>query len=293
MIGQLQELGVDTLQWLAVAAFAAAALLLGWVVAVKGRDFWGDYEAVFKETASVNMRDMFLFVDPHRLFLYNSIALVAVPLLLLLATGDGIIALAAFALLMIGPFYLYRALRRKRLRTFERQLPDALGMISNALSAGSSLNMALEGLVKEQPAPLSQEFLLFLREQRIGVEFDIALRNMERRLPIPDFQMFGAALRISREVGGNLGETLDTLATTLRRKAEMEGKIEALTAQGKMQGYVMTALPVFLGVLLSFLEPDAMSLMFTTPAGWATIGVVVVMEALGYVFIRKVTHIDV
>ena len=125
------------------------------------------------------------------------------------------------------------------------------------------------------------------------MEFDIALRNMERRLPIADFQMFGAAMRISREVGGNLGETLDTLASTLRRKATMEGKIESLTAQGKMQGYVMTALPLFLGVLLSFLEPEAMSMMFTTPAGWTTLGVVAVMEAVGYVFIRKVTHIDV
>ncbi len=293
MIEQLQALGIDTLQWLTVAAFAAAALLLGWVVAVKGQGFWGDYEAVFKETASVNMQDMFLFVDPQRLFLYNSIALVSVPLLLFMATGDGVLSLVAFVVLMVGPFYVYRALRRKRLRTFERQLPDALGMISNALSAGSSLNMALESLVREQPAPLSQEFLLFLREQRIGVEFDIALRNMERRLPIPDFQMFGAALRISREVGGNLGETLDTLAQTLRRKADMEGKIESLTAQGKMQGYVMTALPVFLGLLLSFLEPEAMSLMVTTPAGWATVAVVVVMETLGYVLIRKVTHIDV
>lgn len=293
MIEQLQALGIDTLQWLAVATFALAALLLGWIFAVKGQSYWGDYEAVFKETASVNMQDMFLFLDPQRLFLYNSVALIALPLLLFLVTGDGLIALLAFVALLIGPFYLYRALRRKRLRTFERQLPDALGMISNALSAGSSLNMALESLVKEQPAPLSQEFLLFLREQRIGVEFDVALRNMERRLPIPDFQMFGAALRISREVGGNLGETLDTLAKTLRRKSEMEGKIESLTAQGKMQGYVMTALPIFLGILLSFLEPKAMSLMFTTPSGWATIAVVLVMEALGYVFIRKVTHIDV
>lgn len=293
MIAQLQELGLNTLWWLIVATFGAAALLIGWMLAVKGDTFWEEYETVYKETATTNMQDMFLFIDPHRLFLFNSIALLLVPLLVLVATGDVAIAAVLFVALLVGPFYVYRAMRQKRLRTFEQQLPDALGMVSNALSAGSSLNMALESLVREQPAPLSQEFMLFLREQRIGVEFDVALRNMERRLPIPDFQMFGAALRISREVGGNLGETLDTLAKTLRRKAAMEGKIESLTAQGKMQGYVMTALPIFLGVLLSFLEPEAMSLLFTTPAGWATVTVVVIMEALGYVFIRKVTRIDV
>ena len=105
--------------------------------------------------------------------------------------------------------------------------------------------------------------------------------------------MFASALRISREVGGNLGEILERLADTLRRKATMEGKIESLTAQGKMQGYVMTALPVFLGFLLYFLEPEAMAQLFTTPKGWTVLAVVFIMESLGYVFIRKVTHIDV
>ena len=105
--------------------------------------------------------------------------------------------------------------------------------------------------------------------------------------------MFSAALRISREIGGNLGETLDTLSDTLRRKSTMEGKIDSLTAQGRMQGLVMTALPVFLGFLLYLLEPEAMSLLFTTPAGWGTLAVIIVMETLGYIFIRKVTTIDV
>ncbi|MBF0257102.1 MAG: secretion system protein F, partial [Gammaproteobacteria bacterium] len=84
-----------------------------------------------------------------------------------------------------------------------------------------------------------------------------------------------------------------TLADTLRRKATMEGKIQALTAQGTMQGYVMTGLPILLGVLLYFLEPEAMTKLFTTPMGWAACTVIVVMELLGYMFIRKVTTIDV
>ena len=273
--------------------FFASAFLLGYVAATQGRSFWGDYEAVFKESARVNLGDMFLFIDPHRLFMINLGALVILPLLALLATGDFVVGLVVFVIVMFVPFYIYRYIRRRRWREFEQQMPDALTMISSALAAGASLNMALEALVREQPAPLSQEFMLFLREQRLGVDFETSLRNMERRLPLDDLKMFTAALRISREVGGNLGEILDRLADTLRRKATMEGKIESLTAQGRMQGYVMTALPIFLGFLLYLLEPEAMSQMFTTEKGWAVIMVVVIMESLGYIFIRKVTRVDI
>ena len=282
-----------TLFLLVPALFFASAFLLGYLAVIQGRSFWGDYEAVFKESAEVNLGDMFLFIDPHRLFMYNVLALVVLPLLVLVLTGDLAPALGMALLVMVVPFYLYRSMRRKRWRAFERQLPEALSMISSGLGAGASLGMALESLVREQPAPLSQEFMLFLREQRLGVDFETSLRNMERRLPLADFHMFASALRISREVGGNLGEILERLADTLRRKATMEGKIESLTAQGKMQGYVMTALPVFLGFLLYFLEPEAMAQLFTTPKGWTVLAVVFIMESLGYVFIRKVTHIDV
>ncbi len=282
-----------TLFLLVPALFFASAFLLGYLAVIQGRSFWGDYEAVFKESAEVNLGDMFLFIDPHRLFMYNVLALVVLPLLVLVLTGDLAPALGVALAVLVVPFYLYRSMRRKRWRAFDRQLPEALSMISSSLGAGASLSMALESLVRDQPAPLSQEFMLFLREQRLGVDFETSLRNMERRLPLADFHMFASALRISREVGGNLGEILERLADTLRRKATMEGKIESLTAQGKMQGYVMTALPVFLGFLLYFLEPEAMAQLFTTPRGWTVLAVVFIMESLGYVFIRKVTHIDV
>jgi tight adherence protein B len=283
----------DTLLLAAIGLFAAASFVGAYLALSNGRRFYGEYEEVFKDTATTNMEDMFMFIDPQRLFFFNLVALVSLPLMVYLLFGDLLIALVVFLLIMIGPFKYYKSLRRKRLKTFEQQLPDALTMISGGLSAGASLNMALEALVKEQPAPLSQEFMLFIREQRIGVDFDISLRNMERRLPIPDFIMFSAALRISREIGGNLGETLDTLADTLRKKATMEGKIESLTAQGRMQGIVMTGLPVLLGALLYFLEPEAMAKLFSTPAGWGTLTVIIIMETLGYMFIRKVTTIDV
>jgi tight adherence protein B len=276
----------------AALTFLCAATL-SWFALRASRRFWEDYESVFKETASTNLADMFLFVDPQRLFFFNMLVIIIVPLLVWAMTGHLLYALIALGGALFLPFYLYRIIRRRRFRAFERQLPDALTMIAGGLKAGASINMALESLVREQPAPLSQEFQLFLREQRIGVDFNRSLLNMEQRLPIPDFQMFASALRIAREIGGNLAEILDRLSDTLRRKATMEGKIDALTAQGRMQGYVMTALPVLLGFLLYLLEPEAMSKLFTTKEGYITLTVVVIMEIVGYIFISKITAIDV
>lgn len=273
--------------------FFLSFFIVAYIIVTRGHGFWGEYEAVFMETADVNLGDMFLFVDPRRLFMMNVFAMVVIPVLVWLVTGNMMFALIALVLTVVLPFQMYKNIKQKRLKAFETLLPDGLTMVSGSLQAGASLNMALESLVKEQPAPLNQEFMLFLREQRIGVDFDTSLKHMERRIPIQDFQMFTAALRISREVGGNLAETLDRLADTLRRKATMEGKIDALTGQGRMQGYVMSGLPIFLGLLLYFLEPESMSLLFTDPRGWAVLTVVVVMEILGFFFIRKVVTIDV
>ena len=116
---------------------------------------------------------------------------------------------------------------------------------------------------------------------------------MEKRIPIQDFSMLVTALLINREVGGNLAETMETLGETLRRKAMMEGKIESLTAQGKLQGIVMTGLPILLGVLLNFLEPEAMSKLWTTTIGYIVLAVIIMMEMLGYFMISKITSIDV
>ncbi|NQZ31307.1 MAG: type II secretion system F family protein [Oceanospirillaceae bacterium] len=293
MMGFLENLATDSIFWLSLLAIFSAVAIIAWLIVRRANVFLGEYQSVFKETATGNLEDMFLFIDPQQLFIANMVALVIAPILTYLITGDFAIALLVFALLIIIPLWAYKQMRKKRLKKFENQLPDVLIMISGALASGSSLNMALQSVMLEQEAPISQEFMLFVREQRIGVDFDTSLRNMERRIPLLDFSMFTAAMRISREVGGDLGEVLSTLADTLRRKSSMEGKIDALTAQGKMQGVVMTGLPVLLGGLLYILEPEAMSKLFTTPMGWGVLSVIVVMEVLGYIFINKVTSIDV
>lgn len=293
MMEALLNLGTETLFWLVLVTFFICGAIFTWVSAQKGESFWGEYEDVFMETSSANLGDMFLFVDTKRLFLFNIIAIILLPLLSYMLFGSLVTSVIVLVVIMFLPFRLYRRMRKKRLASIEKQLPDALIMISGTLASGGSLAMALDAVVKDQPAPISQEFMLFTREQRIGVEFEKSLRNMERRIPNSDFLMFSSALKISREVGGDLGQVINTLAETLRRKSTMEGKIVSLTAQGKMQGIVMTGLPLMIGAILFLIEPEAMGKLFTTTAGWIVVGIVIVMEALGYFFINKVTSIDV
>ena len=243
--------------------------------------------------ASTTLADMFIFLDPQKMFRYNVGAMVLVPLVVYLLSGNPVFTLAALVATYVLPKYYMNLLRERRFKTLEKQLPDALLMITGAMSAGASLNIAIDSMIKEQRPPIAQEFELMAREIRLGVDFDTALLNMEKRNPIPDFALVIAAMRISREVGGNLAEILGSLADTLREKQTMEGKIASLTAQGKIQGVVMTGLPLLVMFGLTQLEPVAMAPLFNTWVGWLTLAVIMTMETMGYFFIRKITAIDV
>lgn len=282
-----------SLQLISALLWGLATGLLAWKIFSSSSEAMANYRSTFIDTASDNMADMFVFIDPGKIFYFNILALVLSFPLVWLMTGSILIGLGAAAAIFLLPQWMYARLRRIRITRFMTQLPDGLAMISGSMQAGASLNMALEGLVKEQPAPMSQEFELLLREQRIGVDMEDALGHMDERIKNADFGMVITALLISREVGGNLAEVLDTLATTLRRKMAMEDKVTSLTAQGKMQGIVMALLPLLLGGLLMLIEPESMSKMFTTVPGYFTMAFVVIWEGIGFMFISRITSIDI
>lgn len=276
-----------------VTLASISAGMIGWVGARAFRKFWNEYQSTFSESATNNLGDMFMFVDPQKLFMFNIIGVVVIPIIVWLLSHNLIATVAAMAGMIALPWWIYKTIKENRFKKFEQQLPEALMAISSNLQAGASLQMAFEGLINEQPKPLNQEFELLIRQTRIGVDMETGLSNMEKRLPIPDFIVVVSAIKIAREVGGNLIEVMEKLANTLRRKSAMEGKIDSLTSQGRLQGKVMTGLPILLGVVLMQIEPKAMSMLFTTPMGWATLAVIVVMEVLGYLTIVKITSIDV
>jgi tight adherence protein B len=283
---------VNTLGLILAVALLTAFLAI-WLGLQGVRTILKRQQSELEASSKTTLADMFIFIDPTKLFYYNVGALIVLPTLVWLFTNNPVFVTFAAVATLVLPKYYIKSLSAKRLKRFEEQLPDALLMVSGAMRAGASLNVALESMIKEQKPPLSQEFELMLREQRLGMDFDTALVNMEKRNPIQDFSLVVSGLRISREVGGNLAEILESLAHTLREKATMEGKIRSLTAQGKMQGLIMSCLPLLMMAALNWIEPKAMGTMFTTLFGWATLAVILVMITIGYLFIRKITTIDV
>lgn len=257
-----------------------------------GEAFLAEYRANFLNQARVNLADMFMFMEPGQLFRANVVALLIVPLLVWLLAGV-LFALLTAVVVAFAPRKIYVWLRARRIERIQEQLPDALQMLASSLRAGVGFAPAMEVLVQDGQPPLAQELALVLRQQHMGVRAEAALDSFAKRVPIVDAELFVSAVNISREVGGNLAETLATLAETLRRRLIMEKKVKALTAQGKLQGIVMALLPVFLIGYLSLMYADTMQPMFHSWHGWLVTGVCLVMEYLGYRMCKKIMTIDV
>ena len=246
-----------------------------------------------KATAEKDLGDLFIFMDYKKLVYLNIGAFFFVPVVVWVVTLNPILAAISLLFPIVAPKLIVGWIRKRRLEKFRYQFPDAMVMVSSSLRAGASLSVALENLVRESKPPLNQEFALMLRNQRLGVSFDDALVKMEERIPLQEFSLFSAGTRISREVGGNLADMLDALADTLFKTLQTEGKIKSLTSQGKMQGVVMAGLPLLMMFALNMLEPVAMHPLFHSLLGWAVLALIAVMEFMGYMFIRKITDIDV
>ena len=273
--------------------FAFCATLITWFTIQLGSKGLLRYRAGFTRSADFHMRDLFLFVDPGMLFASNVAIMLLGGIMAWLVTGSVLITLPVTGALALAPRFVYARMRRRRLRKFEAQLPDALMMLAGGLRAGVSLSTAIQQLVAESEPPLSQEFALMLREQRLGVTLEESLNHLARRVPAQTVVLVVSAMRIANETGGGLAETLERCSTTVRAKFQIEGKIDALTAQGKLQAWVVGALPVCLLVVLNNMEPVAMAKLWHTPLGWATLFVLAFLEVMGVWLIRKIVAIDV
>jgi tight adherence protein B len=276
-----------------VAVIALSAALLTWFAIDLGTGTMAKYKATFTERAKFQAQEFFLFIDPRKLFIANIAFMAIGGVLVWLATGSALLGLVMFGAIALMPRLLYKFMRLKRQQKFEEQLPDALMMLSGGMRAGVGLSSAIQQLVQEAQAPISQEFSLMLREQRLGVTVEQSLTNLNRRMPTQTTTLVVSAMRIASETGGGLAETLERTSHTIRSRLQMEGKIRALTAQGKLQAWVVGLLPIVLMVILNKMEPEAMSLLWNTRMGWATLTVIAFFEFMGIYVIRKIIAIDV
>ena len=279
--------------WVGAVALGLAVVMAVLVLAPGAVKAGGDYRRHFSGRVGHGMKELLLFVDVDRLFRANLLLCLVACALVWLLTGSLFLVLVSVALLGALPSLLIAHLGAQRRKQFARQLPDAMMLIGGAVRAGASMTLALRQMASELPAPGGQEFDLLLRELRLGVTRDDALFSLEKRMGCDDLRLFGAAVRIANESGGNLAETLERLADTMRKKMALEDKIMALTSQGRMQGWVMVVLPLGVGAALFAIQPDAMAPLIHSWQGWVTCGVVAILEVVGLLFIRRIMAIDI
>ena len=244
-------------------------------------------------TKSMNdLSDMFLFIEPGQILLLNLAALILFAAFGYWLGGPflaGLLALAGF----FAPVAAVRFYRVRRVKTFNAQLTEALQQMSNALRAGLTFAQALDQVGRESNAPLRQEFGLFTKEVKLGVPVEEALVNMANRVGSEDLELVATSTNIARQLGGNMAEMFETIAATIRERFRLEGKIAALTSQGKLQGLIVSSLPLLIGLFFNWFRPDLMEPMFENAYGYILITLILLLEATGFVLIRRIVAIDV
>jgi tight adherence protein B len=188
---------------------------------------------------------------------------------------------------------IVRRKRTKRLDKFEEHFPEALDLLSRGIRAGHAFSAGMKMVADELPEPVGPEFRKAFEEQNYGLPLKESLNNLALRIPLLDVRFFSTAVLIQRETGGNLSEILDTLANVVRERFKIRRQVRVHTAHGRFTGWVLMALPGFLALALSFINPDHMKLLFTNRLGQMMVIASVVMQAVGFVWIKKVIKIEV
>ena len=190
-----------------------------------------------------------------------------------------------------GP--IARWLDNRRRQRFNEQLPEALATMSNALRAGFSISQAFDSVVDQGEKPMSEEFAILQQQLRIGMSFEEALESMSQRVGSDDLTLVTTAILISRKTGGNVTEIFDKISETIRGRMKIERKVKTLTAQGRMQGIIVSMMPVFLGGVMLLLKPTMMVPFLFSLTGLACVLAVAGLITVGWIVIKKIITIDV
>jgi tight adherence protein B len=204
-----------------------------------------------------------------------------------------VMGLASGVLGFFVPRIYVNVRKRQRLNAFNDQLGDTITLLANSLRSGFSIVQSMETVANQLPEPISAEFHRVTQEIGLGLHYEEALNNMLRRVPSDDLDLMITAINIQGRVGGNLAEILDTIGHTIRERVRIKGEIRVLTAQQMISGYILTALPVILMLVLYLLNKEYIGRMFRDPCGWIMIGVSTIMIVVGFLIIRRIVDIEV
>lgn len=182
---------------------------------------------------------------------------------------------------------------KKKQKAFGGQLGQALQVISSALSAGQSLNIAFTSVADEAEEPMKTEVSRILNESRLGRDVVAAMMDSAERMKSEDFEWFASAVDLQRRTGGNLVEIIETVSETVRERFELREKIRAYSAEGRLQAYVLMALPLVIGALFQIMNPDYMAPLFASPLGWFLLGVSAIMYGIAYFWMSKIVAVKI
>ncbi len=272
---------------------AAAVTFLAWSILKPLSEWWDRYLTKWSRWMQLELEAM--HQDTPRNTCRNILAYTVFVLFGLgfLVNYSVMFGLALASLGLLVPRWGITYLRNRRFRQINEQLGEALTLVSNSLRSGLSLQQGVELVVQEMDPPIAEEFATVVKETKLGLPFDDALKNLAERIPTPDLDMVVTSIVTIRETGANLAEVFDVIAHTVRERKKVEGKIQAMTAEGMTQGMMMCAVPPVLITTFYFLDPNLVAPLFNTFLGLLMLLVVIALDVMGMWMILNTVKIDV
>jgi len=227
-------------------------------------------------------------------FLVNTCSLgMLVAVVLTAANVSPMIAVVVGVMVPLGPMMFISSKGKARKKKLNYQLPDVFDLLCQALRAGHSLAAGIQLIGQQLPDPAGIEFRRCFHEQNLGIKLEEALRNMADRVNVLDVSFFVTAVAVQRQTGGDLAEILEKISKVIRDRIKILGQVRALTAEGRMSGWVLSALPVFVFFVAKALNPEYVDILLHEPDGQALLGAAVVMQIMGMLMIKKIVNIKI
>jgi len=285
-------------EWIMVPGFGIMSFFVVYLNADRVIEFLRRQSLGSRDYVIRRLRIMFVEVDERKITLAMLavsfglgllVLFAALPNLLLGAVGCVAVCAAGFRLPRVYVDLIYR----KRAAQFTDQLVDGLSLMASGLKAGQSIPQAMKLITENMKGPIAQEFTAMLAQNTYGASLEEVFQDLGKRINTPDVQMFVVSVNLLKDTGGNLAETFDTIVKTIRERIRVEKKIAAITAQGVMQGIIVSAMPFIMICLMLFIDPTWIRPLFSTTLGWILLGVMLGLQITGGLMIRKIVKIKV
>ena len=234
-----------------------------------------------------------LQITVTRLLMFSVMAGILAGLAVSMLTVNPILIVVSGLVGALVPFMHVLWKRKKRFNAFLENLPEALELMSRALSAGHAFSEALHMVSVEMPEPIATEFRKTYEEQNLGLSLKLALENLTNRMPLLDLRLCVTAVLIQRETGGNLAEILEKVAHTIRERFRIMGDLKTLTTSSRLSAWVLCAVPIFIASVVTIMNPEYMSIMWKDPRGHKLVALGIALQLVGMLFVRKILKIKI